>query len=172
MVTKPAGDVRVMLDTSVLLSGVIWPRWPYEVLQHAIRGDYRLVMAPLLLAEARRKYQERFPAHAADFEAFLASVPYDLAANPTAEDVRDNQSLMRDSNDVPIALAAIQADVDYFVSEDRDFTDRNETTALLHSRLTVLLSGTFLRVVMGWSSEELERVGGRSWPDLAGSDFG
>ena len=29
--------LRVMVDTTVL-AGIIWPRFPYEVLQHALRG--------------------------------------------------------------------------------------------------------------------------------------
>ena len=32
--------------------------------------------------------------------------------------------------------------------------------------LTVLLSGTFLREVLGWSSERLESIRHRSWKDL------
>lgn len=162
MVTPPTSDIRVMLDTSVLLSGVVWPRWPHEVLQHAVEGDYRLVLTPFLLAEARRKFQEIFPTFATKFEETLASIPYEIASDPTTTDLRTNIGLIRDINDLPIALAAIQSGVDYFVSEDRDFTDHNQTTAMLHKQLTVMLSGTFLRSVMGWSSDELEQVRGRT----------
>jgi hypothetical protein len=73
---------------------------------------------------------------------------------------------MRDVTDVPIALAAIRAGVDVLVSEDKDFTIQNETTAELHRHLTVMLSGTFLRQVMGWTSEELEAIRHRTWADL------
>lgn len=166
MVTRPTSEMRVMLDTSVLLSGIVWPRWPHEVLQHAVEGDYRLVLTPFLLAEVRRKFQERFPTYAARFEETLASIPYEIVPDPTTADLRTNLGLIRDVNDLPIALAAIQSGVDYFISEDRDFTDRNQTTALLHEQLTVLLSGTFLRGVMGWTSDELEQVRGRTWTNM------
>jgi len=56
--------------------------------------------------------------------------------------------------------------VDYLVSEDKDLTAKDAATAQLRQRLRVLLCGTFLREVMGWSSEELERVRGRNWADL------
>jgi hypothetical protein len=62
---------------------------------------------------------------------------------------------------VPIALAAINARVDYFVSEDKHFTEKSEQTAALHQRLNIMLSGTFLREVMKWTSEQLEDVRGR-----------
>lgn len=45
-------------------------------------------------------------------------------------------------------------------------TARDATTAVLRQKLTVLLSGTFLREVMGWSSERLESIRHRSWKDL------
>ena len=45
---------------------------------------------------------------------------------------------------------------------------QDETTEELHQRLTVLLPGTFLRQVMGWSGEQLEALRGRSWQDLEG----
>jgi predicted nucleic acid-binding protein len=73
---------------------------------------------------------------------------------------------VRDPTDIPIALAAINAEVDYLVSEDKDLTAQDDTTAELRKHLTVYLSGTFLREVMGWSSEELEAIRGRSWADL------
>jgi hypothetical protein len=63
-------------------------------------------------------------------------------------------------------LAAIAAGVHYLVSDDKDLTVQDETTQKLRERLTVLLSGTFLRQVMGWSSEDLERVRRRTWQDL------
>lgn len=36
---------RVAVDTNVLIAGFGWPRWPYEVIQHAIVGDYQLVLS-------------------------------------------------------------------------------------------------------------------------------
>ena len=78
-----------------------------------------------------------------------------------------NQGLVRDKIDIPIALAAINAKVDYLVSEDKDLTARDATTANLRQKLTVLLSGTFLREVVGWSSEQLESIRHRTWRDVA-----
>lgn len=45
---------RVMVDANVLAAGNAFPRWPYEILRHASRGDYRLFLCPHLLEEARR----------------------------------------------------------------------------------------------------------------------
>ena len=44
-----AGDkLRVMLDATVLIAGSVWPRWSYEVIQHALQGDFQLILAPLV----------------------------------------------------------------------------------------------------------------------------
>ena len=51
-------------------------------------------------------------------------------------------------------------------SEDKDLTVQDETTAELRRHLKVLLSGTFLREVMGWTTEMLEAVRHRTWGDL------
>ena len=70
---------------------------------------------------------------------------------------------MRDVNDIPIALAAINAQVDYLVSSDKDLTDPNEP---VHQYLKVLLPGSFLRAEMGWTSEGLEAIRSRTWKDF------
>ena len=104
----------------------------------------------------------------ASLSSLLRKPLYEEASSPSTDEIRANQDLMRDITDIPIALAAIKADVDYFVSEDKDFTARDDTTAKLHEQLDVLLSGTFLREAMDWTSEELEAIRGRNWSDLVG----
>ena len=68
--------------------------------------------------------------------------------------------------DIPVALAAIQAQVDYLVSTDRDFTDVDDTTMELRKHLTPIKVGTFLRDVMGWTSQSLSAIERRRWSDL------
>lgn len=155
-----------MVDTTVLLAGTVWPRWPYEVLQHALRGDFQLVLSPTVIQEAVRKFEEKFPTYKQDFVDFLEECGYAEIPEPTSQAVLAHRDLMRDITDIPIAVAAINAGVDYFVSEDKDFTARDQTTARLHQKITVMLPGTFLRQVMGWTGEELEAIRNRTWSEL------
>lgn len=152
-----------MLDTTVLLAGTIWPRFPYEVLQHAFRGAYQPVLCPYILGQARRKFRELFPAYLEQFEALLTDLRYEEVADPTPEEVSANLDLMRDKTDIPAALAAINAGVDYFVSDDKDFTAPNQP---IHQKLRVLQSGSFLNQVMGHSHDELDRIKGRTWAEV------
>jgi predicted nucleic acid-binding protein len=158
--------LRVFVDANILVSGNVWPRWPYEVLQHALRGDYQLVLNSYVIEEARRTLLARFPKEIGQFDAFLAACNYETVAVPTAEAVRAHAALVRDIKDVPVALAAIESGVDCLVSEDKDLTAQDESTVELRQRLSIYLSGTFLRKIMGWSTEQLEVVRGRKWQDL------
>ena len=162
--------IRVFLDANILIAGVVWPRWPYEVLQHALRGDFRLVLSEYVIQQARRHIQTRFPAYIDQFDELLQFSRYELVADPSKEQVTQCSDLVRDPTDVPVALAAINAGVVYLVSEDKDLTVQDESTAKLRQSLKVMISGTFLREVMGWSSEDLEKVRRRTWRDLQPMD--
>ncbi len=156
-----------MVDTTVLVAGSGWPRWPREVLLAGLDGAYELVLCPYVLDEARRVIGKRFPKeHVTRFEEFLADARFVLAQDATADEVAAHHGLVRDVTDLPIVVAALKAGVDYLVSEDKDLTGQDTTTAQLRKRLPILLSGTFLRLVMGWTSQDLEHLRGRTWADV------
>lgn len=162
----PTRKPRVLLDTTVLVAGSAWPRWPHEVLLAGLRGEFTLVLSPYILHEARRILRARFPQHLGGFEQFLALAPVEMVADPTPAELTQYRGLVRDVADLPVALAGILAGVDYLVSEDKDLTAQDETTTDLRQRLVVLLPGTFLRQVLGWSSDRLESLRGRNWKEL------
>lgn len=155
-----------MTDANILFSGVAFPRWPREVLRHAVEGDYKLVLCPIVIEEARRNLQKRYPERVANLDEFLELVEYELVSDPSLDDINVNKNLVRDLSDVAVALAAIVAKADYLISEDKDLTVQDETTEELRKHLKVMVSGTFLREVMGWTSEELEAIRHRKWSDV------
>jgi predicted nucleic acid-binding protein len=150
----------VMVDTTILLSGLMWPRWPFEVLQAALKGEFRLVLLPYVINEARRKFRDDFPSFANEFEEFIKACPHEEAANPSKRQLQEDPHISRDIEDTPIALGAIKANVDCLVSEDKDLT------TIASDKLRVVLSGTFLREYMAWTSDELEAIRHRTWNDL------
>jgi len=159
--------LRVAVDTNVLIAGFGWPRWPYAVLRHAEQGDFTLVLSPLVVAEARRRIQIHLPAVLDDFELYLASVGYEEAPIPTQDEIAANLDLVRQEKDVPIALSIRDAQVDYFVTYDRDFTDQDASTEKVRQAIPgIMLPPVFLHEVMGWTSEELEAIRYREWTDM------
>src|SRR3972149_5591476 len=105
--------VRAFVDANVLFAGSAFPRWPYQVLRHAAAGDFRLVLSPLVIQQARRNLQKRFPEYVDRFEAFMQSVDYEIVPDPTQEEVEVSKDIIRDFSDVPVALSAISAEVEY-----------------------------------------------------------
>ena len=91
--------IRVFLDANILIAGVVWPRWPYEVLQHALRGDFRLVLSEYVIQQACRRIQARFPAYIDQFDGLLLSSRYELVADPSKEQVTQYSDLVRDPSD-------------------------------------------------------------------------
>jgi predicted nucleic acid-binding protein len=158
---------RVALDANVLIAGIVWPRWPREVLLHALKGEFTLVLSPFVIEEARRRIAARFSDFLHDFELWLFTVQYELAPAPTTEEIAANQDLVRQKEDIRVALSIQAAEVDYFVTYDRDFTDQDATTARVRQAIPgIMLPPVFLREVMGWRSEQLEAIRQRDWPDL------
>jgi predicted nucleic acid-binding protein len=147
-----------MVDANILFAAVGWKRWPHYVLKHAAAGDYQLVVSARVIAEATEEIAAKLPHQARPFRRLLAALKPEIAPEPTEKQIARNQRLLPDPEDVPIALAAINARVDYFVSEDKHFTQKSEQTATLHQRLNIMLSGTFLREVMKWTGKQLEDV--------------
>jgi predicted nucleic acid-binding protein len=159
--------MRVAVDANVLIAGFVFPRWPYEVLRHALAGDFTLVLSPIIVLEAKFGINLQFPAFEHKFGRFLHDLNYEEAPIPSDEEVRQYPRLVRDRKDIPIAISIMQASVDYFVTYDRDFTDENETTAEVRAAIPgIMLPPVFLREVMGWTSEELEIIRYRTWSEL------
>ncbi len=157
---------RVFLDANILIRGITFPRFPYEVLRHAAKGDFVLILSPMVLDSARFYVHERFPDYQEALEVLLELLDYELVPDPPLEQVIAHPNLVRDAKDIPVALSAIQARASYLISTDRDFTDEDDTTRELRRHTRPIRAGTFLREVMGWSGEALSAIERRRWPDL------
>lgn len=163
---EPSRLLRVMADANILIAGILFPRWFHEFLRHALRGDFALVLPQQVIREATDRMARGTATQQHALTQFLTDCEYELVPDPPPDEVRQHQDLVRDPKDVPIALAAIAAGVDYLVTDDKDLTAQDETTEKLRQRLQVLPVGRFLRESMGWSSADLERIRQRTWREM------
>lgn len=160
---------RVAIDANVLIAGIGWPRWQHEILLHAVRGQFVLILSPIVILEARRRITTTFPDLLERFESVLSGIDYELAPLSTKAEIAASKELVRQAKDIPLALSIIAAGVDYFITYDRDFTDQDKTTERVRKAIPgIILPPVFLRDAMGWTSEELEVVRYRTWIDLEG----
>jgi predicted nucleic acid-binding protein len=165
-ISRPGQPLRVMADANVLIAGILFPRWVHEFLRHALREDFKLVLSAQTIREARERVARGTLTQQQALERFLTDCEYEPVPDPSREEVEKNAGLVRDPKDIPLALAAINAGVDYLVTNNKDLTAEDETTAALRQRIQPIIVGRFLREVMGWESEELERIRKRNWSDL------
>ena len=164
---------RVFADANILIRGVTFPRFPYEILRLAAQRKITLIVSPSVLDDVRHYLAELFPEHLPKLEAFLALANVETVAEPTKAEIESQRNLVRDFEDVPVILAAIRARVDYFVSTDADFTDENDSTEKLRGLLVpgkVMKPGVFLSQVIGWTHEQLDAISRRGWKEIREQD--
>lgn len=159
------------MDANVLIRGITFPCYPYEILRLAAQHAIVLVLSPSVLADARRYLGLLFPEHLPKLEGFLATALVETVADPTTEEVAAHRDLVRDLKDVPVVLAAARGGVDYLISTDADLTDVNPTTAALRQFIApgrVMKPGAFLNEIAGWSHADLDAISQRQWRDIEG----
>lgn len=154
---------RILVDANVLVAGAGWPRFPFAVLNHVMVGHCQLVLTARIIQEAQDSLAKVAPEYLPRLHRILEASRYETVDTPTDEEIAVHLDLVRDQRDIHVALAAIAAQVDCLVSQDRDFTDPGEP---IHQHVLVLFPGTFLREYMGWTSEQLEAIRHRTWGEL------
>jgi putative PIN family toxin of toxin-antitoxin system len=113
--------MRVMLDTNVLISAVVFPNARMDALIYKAALDNRLVLCSYIVEELLEVTRRKFPAKVEDIDRFLARLPYELVYTP--EEPPDDLFTIRDADDYPALYTAIIENVDIFVTGDNDFSD-------------------------------------------------
>ena len=113
--------MRVMLDTNVLISAIIFPNDRMEALIYKAAVEYQLVLSSYIVDELLDVVRRKFPSKLRDIDLFLARLPYELVYTPIK--LSGDFFNIRDKDDYPILYSAIVEDVDLFITGDDDFFD-------------------------------------------------
>ena len=116
------GGVRAVIDTNVLLSGLLWRGAPHTLIEHARAGMLILVTSPALLAElaeviARAKFQAILARSNTNPERMLAELRQlaEIVDPPPL-----SAPVSRDRDDDAVLALAVAAQADLIVSGDAD----------------------------------------------------
>jgi putative PIN family toxin of toxin-antitoxin system len=114
--------VRLVLDTNIVVSALVWGGTPYKLLQAATEGDIELFTSPALLAElrgvlAREHLASRLVKQRSSVEQAIGLYG-ELAISVSS--LITPRAVPRDQDDDQVIAAAIAAGADLIVSGDAD----------------------------------------------------
>ena len=112
--------MRVMLDTNILISAGIFAGKHTTTLTLRIADEYTIVLSSRIIDELQAVMLLKFPDKKSALERFLKRLSYEIAYTPVEID-EDIYPKIRDKKDYPILASAVIADVDVFITGDKDF---------------------------------------------------
>ncbi|OXS25282.1 MAG: putative toxin-antitoxin system toxin component, PIN family [Acetobacterium sp. MES1] len=113
--------MRIMLDTNVLISSIIFKSKIMNELIAAILKDHRLVLSSFVIEELKSVVQRKFEGRAAELDHFLTVLPFEYVYTP--DEMDEDLFEIRDEMDYPVLYSAIVEDVDILITGDKDFSD-------------------------------------------------
>jgi putative PIN family toxin of toxin-antitoxin system len=113
--------MRVMLDTNILLSAGLFDKSKLSTLTVRISNEFKIVLSSQIVEELRMVTARKFPEKKKTLENFLRRLNFDMAFTPNEIDP-DIYPKISDKKDYPILASAIIAEVDVFVTGDKDFS--------------------------------------------------
>jgi predicted nucleic acid-binding protein len=110
---------RVFVDTNVLFSALHSAEGASaQIVNLHTQGILQMIVSRRVLVELFRTVESKLPVRVAGLDRLLANAPPEVVRDPTQEEAVFASSEVN-AGDAPIWEAALAADVDYFVTEDR-----------------------------------------------------
>jgi len=111
--------MRVMIDTNVLLSALLFPGQRMNALIDKITSEHQLVLSSYVVDELMNVTRRKFKSKVDAVDLLLSQLPYELIYTP--KQPKPGLLEIRDEKDYPVLYSAITEDVDVFITGDRDF---------------------------------------------------
>jgi putative PIN family toxin of toxin-antitoxin system len=113
-----------MPDTNLLISAGLFPSSQLSYTLMNIADAHTLVISTRIIDELQRVIALKFPQKKTVLDQFLYKLSYEVAYTPSEID-KSLYPAIRDEKDYPILASAIIADVDIFITGDKDFSTVN-----------------------------------------------
>lgn len=122
-VNAGVAEMRVMLDTNVLLSALLFPGVRMNRMMQSVFEEHRLVLSSFVVEELTYVIKRKFPGKLQAVDHLLASMSFELVYTP--QEIKPGLFEIRDVKDYPVLYTAIREDVDVLITGDKDFSDVN-----------------------------------------------
>ena len=113
--------MRIMLDTNVLISAILFPGDKINNMMKYIFLRHQLVLSSYVVEELKSVVRRKFPKKEPVIEKLLLMMSYEYVYTP--DDMKENLFSIRDVKDYPVLYTAIIEDIDILITGDRDFED-------------------------------------------------
>jgi len=113
--------MRVMVDANIVVSAILFPK---SVIARAFKhliDNHILVLSKYTIDEIEDVFNEKFPHRIIEMKNFLQKTPYKLFSFNKYND--KEYPILRDINDLPVLVNAIESRVDLLITGDKDFDD-------------------------------------------------
>lgn len=114
-------DMRIMLDTNVLLSALLFPGEKINAMMRFIFEEHHLVLSSFVVEELMDVVNRKFPGKAKVIDTLLSSMSYELVYTP--QEIEAGWFEIRDAKDYPVLYTAIREGVDILITGDKDFSN-------------------------------------------------
>jgi len=111
----------IMLDTNILISAGIFSGSRLAELTKRIAVNFTIILSSQIIEEFRIVVSLKFPHKKEALETFIRNLHFETVLAQSEIDP-DIYPKIRDKKDYPILASAILADVDVFITGDKDFT--------------------------------------------------
>lgn len=113
--------MRIMLDTNVLISLLLFPSNRLNQMISAIWENHQLILSSFVVDELKAVVSRKFPQKTAVIDNLLTQMSYELVYTPTTMEIGLFE--IRDMKDYPVLYTAIIDNVDVLITGDKDFSD-------------------------------------------------
>lgn len=113
--------MRVMLDTNVFISALLFPSKNMNRLIECISTNHELVLSSFVVDELKAVIETKFSSEVFVIDELLTKMNYEFVCTPDFIDLALSE--IRELNDYPVLYTAMIEDIDVLVAEDKDFAD-------------------------------------------------
>lgn len=113
--------MRIMLDTNVLISALLFPGARMDSMMDCIFTNHQLVLSSYVVDELKNVVRRKFPGREIAINKLLMLMSFEYVYTPS--EIESGLFDIRDVKDYPVLYTAIIEDVDILVTGDKDFSD-------------------------------------------------